>query len=160
MIRRVRIQDAADIVEIYNRYIADTTVTFEIEPISVCEMQKRISDIASSFPYFVYEDEGRVAGYAYVHRWKERAAYAHTLETTVYLNPDIRHSGIGTALMQHIINECRTQGYKVLIACITAENSDSLEFHRHLGFTQASLFHNVGEKFGRFLDVIDMELQL
>ena len=62
--------------------------------------------------------------------------------------------------MQHIINECRTQGYKVLIACITAENSDSLEFHRHLGFTQASLFHNVGEKFGRFLDVIDMELQL
>ena len=160
MIRRVRIQDAADIVAIYNRYIAETTVTFEIEPISVREMQKRISDIASSFPYFVYEDEGRVAGYAYVHRWKERAAYAHTLETTVYLNPDIRHSGIGTALMQHIINECRTQGYKVLIACVTAENSDSLEFHRHLGFTQASLFHNVGEKFGRFLDVIDMELQL
>ena len=61
MIRRVRIQDAADIVAIYNRYIAETTVTFEIEPISVCEMQKRISDIASSFPYFVYEDEGRVA---------------------------------------------------------------------------------------------------
>lgn len=50
MIRRVRIQDAADIVAIYNRYIAETTVTFEIEPISVCEMQKRISDIASSFP--------------------------------------------------------------------------------------------------------------
>lgn len=160
MIRRVRIQDAADIVAIYNRYIADTTVTFEIETISLDEMQKRISDIASSFPYFVYEDEGRVAGYAYVHRWKERTAYAHTLETTVYLNPDIRHSGIGSALMQHIINECRTQGYKVLIACITAENSDSLEFHKHLGFTQASLFHNVGEKFGRFLNVIDMELQL
>lgn len=123
-------------------------------------MQKRISDIASSFPYFVYEDQGRVVGYAYVHRWKERAAYVHTLETTVYLNPDLRHSGIGTTLMQHVINECRAQNYKVLIACITVDNSDSLEFHKHLGFTQASLFHNVGEKFGRFLDVIDMELQL
>ena len=101
-----------------------------------------------------------MVGYAYVHRWKERAAYVHTLETTVYLNPDLRHSGIGTTLMQHVINECRAQNYKVLIACITVDNSDSLEFHKHLGFTQASLFHNVGEKFGRFLDVIDMELQL
>lgn len=160
MIRKVRIQDAADIVAIYNRYIVDTTVTFETEPLSVDEMQKRITTIASSFPYFVYEFEGRVVGYAYVHLWKERAAYSRTLETTIYLDPDIRHSGIGTKLMHHVIDECRCLDYKVLIACITAENGESLEFHKRLGFVQVSHFHNVGEKFGRLLDVIDMELQL
>ena len=156
MIRKVRIQDAAEIVAIYNRYIVDSTITFETEPVSVDEMRNRIHDIASCFPYFVYEDQGRVIGYAYVHQWKERAAYARTLETTIYLSPDALHSGIGTTLM----HECRSLGYKVLIACITAENTGSLEFHKSLGFTQVSFFHNVGEKFGRLLDVIDMEFQL
>lgn len=160
MIRKVRIQDATDIVAIYNRYIVDTTITFDTEPVSVDEMRNRIHDIASCFPYFVYEHQGRVVGYAYVHQWKERAAYARTLETTVYLSPDAFHSGIGTTLMQHVIDECRSLGYRVLIACITAENTGSLEFHKSLGFTQVSFFHNVGEKFGRLLDVIDMELQL
>ena len=145
---------------IYNRYIVDTTITCDTEPVSVDEMRNRIHDIASCFPYFVYEHQGRVVGYAYVHQWKERAAYARTLETTVYLSPDAFHSGIGTTLMQHVIDECRSLGYRVLIACITAENTGSLEFHKSLGFTQVSFFHNVGEKFGRLLDVIDMELQL
>ena len=67
---------------------------------------------------------------------------------------------LNTADIQHVIDECRSLGYRVLIACITAENTGSLEFHKSLGFTQVSFFHNVGEKFGRLLDVIDMELQL
>ena len=128
MIRKVRIQDAADIVAIYNRYIVDTTITFETEPVSVDEMRNRIHDIASCFPYFVYEHQGRVAGYAYVHQWKERAAYARTLETTVYLSPDAFHSGIGTTLMQHVIDECRSLGYRVLT--LQPKTQEALSFTR------------------------------
>lgn len=160
MIREVTPDDAAAIVDIYNHYITKTTVTFETTPLTPDQMRQRILDISSHFPYLVYELQGRVAGYAYVHPWKERAAFAHTLETTVYLAPDAKHEGIGSKLMQPIIDYCRQRGYRVLVACITAENQESIDFHKRLGFTQASLFHNVGYKFGRWLDVVDMEMQL
>ena len=160
MIREVKPDDAADIVTIYNRYIAETTVTFETVKLSTVQMQQRIKEISHHFPYYVYETEGKVVGNAYVHQWKERAAYAKTLETTIYLSSDVKHAGIGSALMQQIIKDCRQLGYKVLIACITGENLESIQFHKKLGFVQASLFHNVGKKFGRWLDVVDMELQL
>lgn len=160
MIREATLDDAANITNIYNHYITKTTVTFETEPLTPEQMRQRIIDISSHFPYIVYESEGQVAGYAYVHPWKERAAFARTLETTVYLAPQAKHEGIGSKLMQHIIGLCRLQGFRVLVACITAENKESIEFHKRMGFTQASLFHNVGYKFDRWLDVVDMEMQL
>ena len=62
--------------------------------------------------------------------------------------------------MTHLIDECRRQGYHALIACITADNLSSLRFHQRLGFRQVSRFPKVGRKFGRWLDVIDLELIL
>lgn len=70
MIREVKPDDAADIVTIYNRYIAETTVTFETVKLSTVQMQQRIKEISHHFPYYVYETEGKVVGYAYVHQWK------------------------------------------------------------------------------------------
>lgn len=160
MIRKVKLEDAESIVNIYNKYIENTTVSFETEPLSADQMRQRISDISSHYPYFVYEKEGKVLGYAYVHLWKERAAYSKTLETTIYLTPEEKHCGVGTELMKHVIDECRQLGYRVLIACITGENTESMKFHETLGFKKASHFHDVGEKFGRLLDVVDMELKL
>lgn len=80
--------------------------------------------------------------------------------TTVYLTPEACHKGIGPLLMTHLIDECRRQGYHALIACITADNLSSLRFHHRLGFRQVSRFSEVGLKFGRWLDVIDLELIL
>lgn len=160
MVRKVCITDAADIVSIYNKYIMDTTVSFETEPLTVEQMMQRITDISRNFPYFVYQSDGRILGYAYVHKWKERAAYCKTLETTIYLDAGAKHSGIGTMLMEKLVNECRQLGYKALIACITGENHESIAFHENIGFKQVSRFRNVGEKFGRMLDVVDFELEL
>lgn len=98
--------------------------------------------------------------YCYAHLWKEREAYSKTLETTVYLAPEACHKGIGPLLMTHLIDECRRQGYHALIACITADNLSSLRFHQRLGFRQVSRFSEVGRKFDRWLDVIDLELIL
>ena len=160
MIREAKLDDAQSIIDIYNNYIENTTVSFETIPLSANQMQARIKDISAEYPFLVYEECGHVAGYAYVHRWKERAAYNNTLETTIYLDQNYKHHGIGKALMTRLIEECRQRGYRVLIACITEENTESLAFHKSIGFCQVSRFHNVGEKFGRLLDVVDMELQL
>uniref|UniRef100_UPI004025431E GNAT family N-acetyltransferase n=1 Tax=Candidatus Cryptobacteroides bacterium TaxID=3085639 RepID=UPI004025431E len=152
--------DAERVVSIYNRYVSKTTVAFETEPVPVEVMRGRIDSISSAFPYFVYEYDGELIGYCYAHLWKEREAYSKTLETTVYLAPEACHKGIGPLLMTHLIDECRRQGYHALIACITADNLSSLRFHQRLGFRQVSRFSEVGRKFDRWLDVIDLELIL
>lgn len=160
MVRRVDLSDAGEIVSIYNDYILNSVVSFETEALTVEEMQQRIRDFSSSFPYFVYEKDGHIAGYCYAHAWKSRAAYSGTLETTVYLAPEFKGKGIGRELMERLISECRSLGYSALIACITASNTDSINFHSRLGFEKVSHFKHVGHKFGRWLDVVDYELLL
>lgn len=160
MIRSVRLSDAADIAEIYNRYVTETTVSFETDPLSVEEMRDRIGLLVASFPYFVWEENGRVVAYCYAHQWKERAAYSHTWESTIYIEHGYHHRGIGSRLMTELVADCRRRGAYVLIACITAENTASIKFHESLGFRKVSLFPGVGEKFGRRLDVVDLQLDI
>ena len=119
MIREVRPEDTGSITAIYNEYVAHSVITFETEPVREEEMRSRITGIVSHFPYFVYETEGKIAGYCYAHAWKERAAYRYTAETTVYLSPAYTGRGIGTLLMQKLIEESRNKNYRALIACIS-----------------------------------------
>lgn len=160
MIREVRPDDAAQIAGIYNHYILETTISFETQPLSAEDMRIRIEEISSYFPYFVAENNGKLTGYCYAHPWKERAAYCKTLETTIYLASEAKRRGLGTRLMTQLIKECRNRGYHALIACITAENEESCQFHERLGFKKVSHFEQVGQKFGRWLDVADYELIL
>ena len=159
-IRRVVPEDAGRLAEIYNEYVLRTTISFETEAVTEAEMKSRIEAIFSAFPYFVYEYDGVVQGYCYAHPWKERAAYSKTLETTVYLAPEACGQGVGKLLMERLIDDCRARGFHSLIACVTAENSTSVRFHERLGFRQVSRFAEVGLKFGRWLDVIDLQLVL
>lgn len=160
MIRPVETKDIPQITEIYNRYILNGVESFETEALTEERMGGRIAGIYPDFPYYVAEEEGRVVGFCYAHPWKERAAYANTLETTIYLRHGATRQGTGTALMEKLVDECRRRGFKALIACITGENEASIVFHRRLGFEQVSLFRSVGYKHGRWLDVVDMELLL
>ena len=160
MIRKVKQEDCKAIAAIYNGYIANSTTTFETEPVSEEEMGQRISTIASQYPYLVCEMDSAVVGYCYAHAWKERAAYSKTFEISVYLSPECKGKGIGKQLMLRLIDECKKMGCHALIACITEENEGSKVFHLKLGFKQVSLFKEVGIKFGRRLDVSDYELLL
>lgn len=160
MIRDVKEEDCKAIADIYNVYVISSTATFETEPVSYEEMRARINAISQSYPYFVYEINGEIAGYCYAHAWKGRAAYSKTLETTVYVSEKFQRKGIGKELIANLIAECRKRGYEVLIACITAENKISYNIHIKMGFKQASLFERVGIKFGRHLDVVDLILDL
>lgn len=160
MIRRVEPADIGAITAIYNEYVLKSVATFETEPVSESEMESRMRDIATHFPYLVYEEKGQIAGYCYAHLWKERAAYRHTLETSIYLSPAYQGRGIGQQLMEALIEACRREGYHALIACITEGNEKSCRLHAKLGFKQVSHFRSVGMKFGRKLDVVDYELLL
>lgn len=115
MIRLVNPEmDAAKIAEIYNYYVENTTITFETEQVSVNEMRSRIMELSSKFPYYVYEIDGKIAGYCYVHLWKLRAAYCHTVETTIYLSNSFTGRGISKELMLKLIDTCRAEGLKHL----------------------------------------------
>ena len=124
--------------------------TFETEPLSYGQMRERIDRIAGHFPWLVYlSADGQLLGYCYAHPWKEKAAYRYTLETTVYLSAGSTGKGVGTQLMRHLVQQCRRQGYRALIACITEGNLASDALHRKLGFRPVSRFEKVGTKFGR-----------
>ena len=160
MIRDVEDRDIARITQIYNWYIVNGVETFETEPLTVEQMSSRVRAISATHPYIVAEEDGEVVAYAYAHPWKERAAYAATWETTVYADHTCVRRGLGTSLMRVLIDRCRRQGCRVLIACITGCNAPSIAMHRKLGFFRASHFKGVGVKMGRTLDVTDYELRL
>ena len=117
-IRQAQITDAEALTAIYNEYIRHTTITFETEEITIAENTRRMVDIMAHFPYLVYEEQGHILGYAYVHYWKARAAYRHTAEVTIYLAIDATGRGIGTRLLSRLIDECRQRDSHVLIASI------------------------------------------
>lgn len=123
-------------------------------------MSSRIREISSVYPYLVCEDKGHVKGYCYVHPWKSRKAYERTLEISIYLTPDMTNAGIGTLLFGKVLEETRRTYAHSLIACITATNKASISFFTTHGFRKVSYFKEVGYKFGRWLDVTDLELIL
>lgn len=161
MIRPIRIEDAAAVAAIYNHYIEHSTATFDTEPLSDRQMLSRLEAIVGRRPGYVSLSEaGEFQGYAYAHPWKEKAAYRYTLETTIYLAPWFVGQGIGRALLSHLVEGCRREGYRSLIACITQGNVASEVLHRKMGFRPVSRFVQVGTKFGRWIDVADYQLLL
>lgn len=159
-IRNVTQSDHQAITDIYRHYVEDTVISFETVAPTPAEMSARIEAISTAYPYIVAIDNGKVAGYCYAHAWKERAAYAGTLETTVYLDPGFTNHGIGRRLMERLIELCRERGFDALIACITYGNTPSCRLHEALGFKKVSHFTGVGRKAGRLLDVVDYQLTL
>ena len=153
---------AAEIAAIYNQHVRETTVSFETIDVTPAEMGQRLEAIAADYPCLICVDDatGRLAGYAYAHKWKEKAAYDTTAETTVYVAEGYQHCGVGRKLMEQLIADCRESGLHALIACITADNLVSCRFHEKLGFEKVSEFRQVGRKFDRWLDVADYELIL
>ncbi len=160
MIRPYTAGDAPAIADIYAHYVSETVISFETVPPTRGEMELRLREIAASFPCLVDEERGVVRGYAYAHLWKERAAYAHTWEATVYLHPAHRGQGVGSQLLGRLVEECRKRGCHALVACVTGGNEASEAMLRAFGFARVSLFPEVGQKLGRWLDVVDYELLL
>lgn len=151
--RPYRMADLAAICDIYNHYIAKTVITFEELPVSTIDMQKRIEKVEQLFPWIVFEEAGQVLGYAYACQWKDRSAYRHTAEVSVYLHHQHCGKGIGSALYKALIEQLTAKNIHVLLACIAIPNVASEKIHARFGFRQVAHFREIGFKFGRWLDV-------
>lgn len=152
-IRRASPGDAQDILDIYAPYIENTVVTFEYDVPSIEEFTARVRQVASAYPYLVCEADGTIAGYAYAHRHKERAAYGWNVETSVYLSPAWQGRGIGTALYRALIALLDAQHVKNLYACVTLPNEASVRLHEKAGFSFLGAYHKSGWKNGAWHDV-------
>lgn len=160
MIRSVRISDAEEIVNIYNYYINETVITFETEELNVLEMEKRIVKKIENNPWIVYEEDGKILGYAYVSEFNFREAYSKTREITIYIEKDCKGRGIGTILMQELINECKKYEFHLLVSIITVPNEKSVKLHEKFGFNRAGGLEEAGYKKDKWLDVEYWQLKI
>ncbi|MBX7172667.1 MAG: GNAT family N-acetyltransferase [Pyrinomonadaceae bacterium] len=157
-IRKVKISDAEQIAEIYNYYVLHSHATFEIEAVSLSEIEKRITEISQNYPYFVLTEADTVLGYAYVAQYKTRAAYKPSVEISVYVRNGIHQKGIGTKLYTRLFEELAKSEFHAIIAGISLPNEASVKLHEKFGMKKVAHFEEVGFKLGRWIDVGYWEL--
>lgn len=154
MIRLATTDDAAVIAQIYNHYIASTTVTFEENALAEAEMAERVtSTLGSELPWLVFENDGVVLGYAYASPWSGRCAYRYSAEITVYLDPNAVGQGVGTTLYEALLRELKQRDYRTVIGGIALPNEASIALHEKFGMKKVGHFEEVGFKFDRWIDV-------
>jgi L-amino acid N-acyltransferase YncA len=154
--------DLPFITDIYEHAVRHGTATFELTPPDLAEMTRRYRALVDGgFPYLVATLDGKVAGYAYAGPYRPRPAYRFTVENSIYLKPAIHRRGIGLKLLQRLLAECTTRGYRQMIAVIgDSTNAGSIGVHTKCGFQMIGTHPNVGLKFGRWLDTVMMQTAL
>ena len=165
MIRPTCEKDAAALARIYAYYVEKTAITFEYTAPDMAEMERRRQEISQRYPYLVAESDGKVVGYAYAHAFYGREAYAWSVESSIYVDVNIRKHGIGRKLYEALEKALKSMGILNINACIAVPRNDqdpyvtngSLNFHQRLGYTLVGRFHNSGYKFDRWYDVVWME---
>jgi phosphinothricin acetyltransferase len=153
MLRDARPDDASSISEIYNHYVQHTPVTFEETPVAPDDMRARILRIAPALPWLVCEEDGKLIGYAYASKWRERSAYRHSVEATVYLHPTAIGKGKGSELLGELLKVLRTREIHCVMGGIALPNPASIALLEKFGLRQVAHFREVGFKFGQWIDV-------
>jgi phosphinothricin acetyltransferase len=160
VIRPATPQDAEAIAALYGHYVDNTVVTFEEEPVTGAEIARRIEHVTRTHPWFAYEKQGALVGYAYAAPWHLRCAYRLSVETTIYLDVNHLGQGIGSQLYGGLIAELKQRKFHCAIGGIALPNDASVALHEKLGFRKAGEFKEVGYKLGRWIDVGYWELFL
>ena len=161
MLRAATTADAAAIAGIYNHYILNTIVTFEEEAVPAAGMSRRSADtLAAGLPWMVWDEVGKVLGYAYASKWKSRCSYRFSVESTVYLAQIATGRGIGTKLYADLIARLKQDDYHGIIGGVALPNDASVALHEKLGFVKVAHFKEVGWKFDKWIDVAYWELIL
>jgi phosphinothricin acetyltransferase len=163
-IRNAEPDDAGRLLAIYAYYVVNTAITFEYDVPSPDEFRDRIGKTLKKYPYLVLEEDGAILGYAYAGPLKDRAAYGHSCEVSIYVDRCARRRGCGRALYEALEERLKAQGILNLYACIADPidedeylTKDSERFHRSMGYVKVGEFHGCGYKFGRWYNMIWME---
>ena len=159
-IRLAERRDAAGIRAIYNHYVTESTALFDMVPRTLDEQVQWIDDHSGGHPALVAEVGGTVVGFGSLSVFRSRPAYATTVEDSVYLLDGHQGLGIGTRLLTELLRMAAAHGFHAVIARITGENEASIRLHAACGFELVGTEREVGRKFGRWLDVVEMQRML
>ncbi|WP_404422256.1 GNAT family N-acetyltransferase [Nibricoccus sp. IMCC34717] len=144
---------APGILEIMNQAILETTSTYDYKAKDLAELQAWFDLKAQGgWPVLVAVENGRVAGYATYGTFRTKPAYKYTVEHSVYVHPDFHRRGLGRTLLRAIIGEADACGVRVMVGCIDAANTASIQLHVTEGFELSGVVRQAGYKFGRWLD--------
>ena len=160
IIRSVQLADAKAIQAIYQPYVTETAITFEVDVPTVLEFERRITKTLARYPYLVAEVDGKVLGYAYASTYYARAAYDWTVELSIYISKEARGQGIGSALYDALEEELKARGYLRFLACIALPNEASIAMHEKRGYVQVAHFPKVAYKFEQWHDIVWMQKTL
>ena len=154
--------DIPAITRIYAYAVKHGTASFELEPPDEAEMARRQRTLLDGgYPYIVAEIDDALAGYAYAGPYRPRPAYRFSVEDSIYIDPHAQRRGVGRVLLERLIEECERRGFRQMIAVIgDSAQAPSIELHRALGFRMIGAVENVGYKFGRWLDSVNMQRAL
>ncbi|GGK17279.1 N-acetyltransferase [Yeosuana aromativorans] len=160
MIRSVKISDAQSILDIYNHYVLNTVVTFDLEVLSLNDFKAKINSIVPQYPFLVYEENNEILGYAYCSKFRPKPAYNQTVESTVYVKQGEHGKQIGTRLYAELLRLLKLDNYHVVLGVLTLPNENSVKLHEKFGFKQVAHLKEVGLKFGTWQDVGIWQLTL
>ena len=159
----MEIRDAAEsdlpgLLEIYNDVIATSTAVFSAEPVTLEDRRQWWqARIALGYPVLIARDESGVAGFATFGDFRNWPGYRHTVEHSVHVRAERRGQGIGSRLIEALLPIAAARGKHVMIAGVDAANSGSIRLHERLGFERVGYLHQVGCKFGRWLDLVFLQ---
>jgi phosphinothricin acetyltransferase len=160
LVRPATPHDLAAINDIYNYYVLNSTCTYQEVPVTPDERRTWFEGHGLRHPVTVAMQDGLVVGWGCLSRFRDRSAYDRTCENAVYVRDGLHRRGIGAALLADLIARAAALGYHTIIAGIDAEQTASIAFHARFGFVTVAHFREVGYKFGRWLDVVFMQLML
>lgn len=154
--------DLARLTEIYNHYVVNTPITFDITPVTAEQRVPWFEEHTSGGHHqlFVAERDGLVLGHAGTGRFRDRAAYDPSVETTIYCADDATGKGIGRMMYEALFKALEGADVHRALAGITMPNDASVALHRRFGFERVALFSEVGRKFDRYWDVMWMEKRM
>jgi L-amino acid N-acyltransferase YncA len=149
--------------EIYNHYVANSTVTFDEDAMTLREWKSKFAYLQKlGMPFIVATSPtGQILGYALVSPWRQKRAYRFTVENSIYLGPASTGKGLGRVLLGELIDRSKEAGLKEMIAVIADKGAEaSIRMHENFGFTEIGRMGRVGYKFDRWLGTILMQKSL
>lgn len=160
-VRQAQVGDAEAIRQIYNREVTGSTVTFDLVPRSLAEQEAWLAARSGAHAVLVAVDAtDEVVGFAALSPYRDRPAYATTVEDSVYVRHDQQGLGVGRELLEALVSTSRSHGFHAVMARIVGGHEASIALHRSVGFDLVGVEREVGRKMGRWLDVVLMQLLL
>jgi len=157
LVRLAHVTDAEAIRAIYNVEVLESTVTFDLVPRSHDDQREWLAAHSGAHPAVVAVDGEEVVVFGSLSPYKDRPAYSTTVEDSVYVHRDWRRKGVGRLLLGELLGLATTHGFHAVIARIVGDHDASIALHERCGFTLVGVEKEVGRKFGRWLDVVELQ---